>query len=269
MAQTTQLSYSRYLKIFELLELQEKLSPGEAHNDEMHFIIAHQSYELWFKLMLHELDEVRTLLQKSAQRESVVRVLYLLRRVNAIQKHLVSQVHLLETMSPAEFNRFREQLRPASGFQSYQFRELEFIGGLKDKSIIQEFVEFPEVMKTLERRFNEPSLGDIYYDVLRARGLKMPAGDSDEAREQRLQSLAKLAEEEPYSELHRLGEEMVEWDEWFSLWRSHHAKMAERMIGNKRGTGGSRGAEYLRKTTEKRFFPELWESRTMIVPGAY
>lgn len=269
MSDEKRLTYGAYLQIPELLSLQRRLSPNDDHNDELHFIIAHQAYELWFKLVLYELDEISRLLKRPNEENVVVRALYLLRRVVAIQKHLVTQIHILETMSPYEFNRFREQLRPASGFQSYQFREMEFLGGLKDESHLQEFTEFPEVVERLRHRLQEPSIGELFYDLLRARGIDMPHGNSEAARERRIASLARLAEEAPFSDIHRLGEELLEWDEWFSLWRAHHAKMAERMIGNKRGTGGSKGADYLRKTTEKRFFPELWESRTLIVPSEY
>jgi tryptophan 2,3-dioxygenase len=255
---TPPLTYGSYLKVPELLRLQECRSSPE-HPDELQFIIIHQAYELWFKLMLHELTGVGS----AMDRDRPERAQHGMRRVCAIQRHLVQQIHILETMDPLDFSHFRDELRPASGFQSFQFRELEIVGGLRDESLLGIFEREPEALECLRRRLEEPSLPERFYRLLERSGLEMPRGD--EGRVVRLRSLARIYEErESFGPLHSLAELLIEWDEWFRFWRSHHVLMVERTIGMKRGTGGSPGVGYLRTTLEAQFFPELLEVRTML-----
>ena len=246
------LTYGKYLKVPELLSLQEGLS-DPAHHDEPLFIIIHQVYELWFKLVLHEVDTA----VDNLRQDRVVEATRLSRRVVEIQRLLVQQVRILETMRPQDFLGFRYHLNPASGFQSVQFRELEFVLGLKDEAVLQRLQCEPEERARLERRLTEPSLPDVLDDLLRRRGL----GGTGE--DWRLQALVRIYEdEEAHADLNALAEVLIEIDECLALWRAHHIQMVERMIGAKRGTGGSAGVGYLASTLAKRAFPDLWAART-------
>jgi tryptophan 2,3-dioxygenase len=253
------LSYGSYLKIDELLNLQQPLSQP-AHHDEMLFIVIHQVYELWFKQLLHEVDAT----MRALDRDDLLRVAKHFRRIHAIQRLLEQQVDILETMTPQEFNQFRDNLNPASGFQSVQFRELEFACGVRRTEVLQ-WIELDAAHRArLERRLNEPSLYDRVKALLRRRGF---ATDSPaELIESYRQIYSNEAE---YYDLHLLLEDLIEFDERFLLWRGRHVRMVERMIGQKQGTGGSLGARYLERTLEYRFFPELWEVRTYLGQGTY
>ncbi len=272
------LSYNGYLKVPELTSLQICQS-HPPHHDETLFIIIHQAYELWFKLILHELDTVATLLREAAEagadpswEDRLRRATFLVRRVVAVQTLLVDQIHILETMSPHDFLGFRSYLNPASGFQSGQFREIEILGGLRDPRLIDHFRNEPETAARLERRFAEPSLGELYYDVLRAHGFDLPCpppdADPEERRRIDSQRLAHLAplfnDPHRYQALNELAETLLDFDERLTLWRMHHLQMVERMIGFKRGTGGSEGVGYLLTTLPKRCFPDLWQVRTYL-----
>jgi tryptophan 2,3-dioxygenase len=199
-----------------------------------------------------------------------------MQRVVEIEKLLVAQIHILETMTPINFLGFRDQLNPASGFQSMQFREIEFASGLKHESLLHEFREDEFAYERLQKRLVAPSLGDAFYAALRKRGLDTPEdgalgeGDLDPGErkkryEKRTRAVLEILShyEKRYEEF-QLAEALLEHDEYFSLWRSHHIKMVERMVGTKRGTGGSEGVGYLRTTLDKKFFPELWEARTYL-----
>jgi tryptophan 2,3-dioxygenase len=174
-------------------------------------------------------------------------------------------------MTPISFLGFRDELNPASGFQSMQFREIEFSSGLKDDAILREFAHDDFARQRLEARMNAPSLTEAYFALLRRRGFDTPAVDAPRDAKERRSNYGKrqralveiLTHEELYQE-YQLAEGLLEHDEYFSLWRSHHIKMVERMVGAKRGTGGSEGVSYLRKTLDKKFFPELWEARTYL-----
>jgi tryptophan 2,3-dioxygenase len=265
------LSYNKYLRVPDLIALQDCLSDPQ-HHDELLFITIHQAYELWFKQILHEIDAA--IIQMNEDR--LAAAARTMRRVVEIEKLLVSQIHILETMSPINFLGFRDQLNPASGFQSMQFREIEFASGLKHESLLHEFRDDEFAHGRLQKRFSAPSLADAFYAALRKRGLDAPA---DELADEDSQSPAERKTrydkrtrtvleilthfEERYEEF-QLAEALLEHDEYFSLWRSHHIKMVERMVGTKRGTGGSEGVGYLRTTLNKKFFPELWEARTYL-----
>jgi tryptophan 2,3-dioxygenase len=247
------LSYSSYLRIRQLLDLQLPQSKPAAH-DETLFIVVHQAFELWFREMIFELETIRDLMID----QDVQRARHLLTRVHAIERLLIEQIEVLETMSPQDFMEFRANLNPASGFQSVQFREIEFLGGLKEKGFLRMAAD-DEDRARLQKRFDEPTLWDGFRALLEKNGLPMPEGD----QEARQASLLKMARDrEAFAELWYLSEDLLEMDELFSLWRQRHILMVERQIGTKSGTGGSSGASYLRTTLEKRFFPELWELRS-------
>ncbi|MEP6921273.1 MAG: tryptophan 2,3-dioxygenase family protein [bacterium] len=261
------LSYNKYLRVPDLIALQDCLS-GPEHHDELLFITVHQAYELWFKQILHELDAAIAMMDQDRGWAAARTI----RRVVEIEKLLVNQIHILETMTPISFLGFREQLNPASGFQSMQFREIEFSSGQKHESMLREFSNDSFAHERLQRRFAAPSLGDAFFALLRRHGLNVPADDESlgetERRklyEQRTQAILEILThfEERYEEF-QLAEALLEHDEYFSLWRSHHIKMVERMVGAKRGTGGSEGIGYLRTTLNKKFFPEIWEARTYL-----
>ncbi len=245
------LSYNKYLRVQDLINLQDCLS-DPAHHDELLFITVHQAYELWFKQILHEIDAAISFIVQDRLPAATRAV----KRVVDIEKLLLDQIHILESMTPINFLAFRDQLNPASGFQSMQFREIEFSSGLKDERIIREFREDQFARERLQARLDQPSLADVFYQALERRGFDV----SHRARAI-LEILTHF--EERYEEF-QLSEALMEHDEYFSLWRSHHIKMVERMVGAKRGTGGSEGIGYLKTTLDKKFFPELWEARTYL-----
>jgi tryptophan 2,3-dioxygenase len=259
------LSYNKYLRVRELIELQTCLS-DPAHHDELLFITVHQAYELWFKQVLHELDAAA-----AAMREDRAPVAArAMARVVEIEKLLVAQIHTLETMTPINFLAFRDQLNPASGFQSMQFREVEFASGLKDEAIMSAFSDDEFATARLRARLEAPTLGEEFFALLERRGLDAPPDDaslSDEERRgaygRRVRAVLEILThfESRYEEF-QLAESLIAHDEFFSLWRYHHVAMVERMLGAKRGTGGSEGVGYLKTTLDKKFFPELWEART-------
>lgn len=259
-----QLTYGGYLKVRELTSLQNLLSDPPQH-DETLFIIIHQTYELWFKQLLHELDAIIGRLDA----DQPLAAHRLIRRCVEIEGVLVNQVAVLETMMPIDFLAFRDHLMPASGFQSSQFRELEFVSGLKDPGYLNVHepgsAEYANMKSRLERR----SVGDAFYALLERRGFDLPpsatAGAHDPAHERRIGELMRIYQNaDKHYDLFLLAESLVEYDEVFSLWRLRHVKMVERMIGSRTGTGGSEGVAYLKKTVERRFFPELWELRNYL-----
>ena len=260
-------SYGSYLKIPELLGLQQTLS-DPPHHDETLFIIIHQVYELWFKQMLHEVGVVVEALTAGDTRLAT----RLCRRLIEIQRVLLQQIPVLETMTPPDFMEFRELLNPASGFQSYQFRALEFRSGLKEPRYLTMHQADPEARETLSRALAAPSLRDAWEGLLRGRGLEYPplvegASDAEAAEtiDRRLGSLLEVySDRKGLYDLYILAEALIEYDENFMLWRQHHVLMVERMIGMKAGTGGSEGVGYLRTTLARKCFPDLWAVRTRI-----
>jgi tryptophan 2,3-dioxygenase len=248
------LSYGSYLHVDDLLSLQRPLSQPP-HHDEMLFIVIHQVYELWFKQLLHEIDGAMADLDD----DKLLFVAKHFRRIHTIQRLLEQQVDILETMTPQEFNQFRDHLNPASGFQSVQFRELEFACGLRRTEILQ-YVELGASERArLDRRAGEPSLYDRVKALLRRRGY---AVDTPEAL---IETFRQIYSDETHAyDLYLLLEDLIEFDERLLLWRGRHVRMVERMIGHKRGTGGSSGVEYLARTLAYKLFPELWEVRTQL-----
>jgi tryptophan 2,3-dioxygenase len=244
------------LKLDELLNLQELLSEPPAH-DELLFIVVHQVYELWFKELLFELESIRDLLQ--APDPHAAR--HLLDRVHTIEKVAIEQVGVLESMSPQDFLEFRTNLAPASGFQSVQFREIEFLSGLKDPRYLNRLAAGAAERERLERRLAEPTVWDAFCRLLVDRGLPMPEADA-EARRASLLTMAR--DRDRYVDEFYLSESLLTYDELFAIWRQRHVLMVERQIGSKTGTGGSTGASYLRTTLDKRFYPELWDLRSYL-----
>ncbi len=238
-----ELSYGTYLKVPELLQLQQGLS---REHDELLFIVAHQVYELWFKVVLFELEATRDRIDA----DDVFFARHHLRRVYVIEKLLVEQIEVLETMSPQDFLAFRSKLAPASGFQSVQFREIEFLSGLKEPKYVDLLEATPEEMARLRRRLDEPSVDDSFRALIKRRGAPL--------------ILEVFRDRERHGDLFDLCEALLDHDETFAHWRARHVLMVERQIGSKTGTGGSSGARYLRGTLGKRFYPELWEVRSQL-----
>ncbi|HCT79076.1 MAG TPA: tryptophan 2,3-dioxygenase [Micromonosporaceae bacterium] len=250
-----QLTYNSYLRVPELLSQQVPESNPEAH-DELLFITIHQSYELWFKLLLHELEDARDRMLAGESYLPRVR----LERCRSIESVLVHQVDVIDTMTPQDFLIFRNKLAPASGFQSAQFREIEFLSGLKDPGYLERFRGLTDHERdALRRRLDEPSLWDGYLAMLGAHGFDVAE------TEDRFAALVTIANDrEKYGALWDLAEALIAHDQAWSLWRARHVLMAERQIGTKSGTGGSSGSAYLRSRVEKRFYPELWELRSRL-----
>ena len=255
-------TYSNYLRLDELLSLQQPRSEGPEH-DEMLFIIIHQVYELWFKEILHELDYLQTLLEDDHTHPA----LNTLKRVLTILKIMVAQIDILETITPLDFLSFRDRLESGSGFQSSQFRELEFALGQKRADAINRYIEGGDERDRLETRFNKRTLWDSFLHYLAGRGYAVPepllTRDVTQAikpsREVQ-EILIDIYKSDPA--VAQACERLVDLDEGFQEWRYRHVKMVERTIGTKRGTGGSTGASYLRTTLFNPAFPDLWIIRT-------
>ncbi|MCY7366506.1 MAG: tryptophan 2,3-dioxygenase [Frankiaceae bacterium] len=246
------LSYGSYLHLPELLDQQELQS--DAH-DELLFIVVHQVCELWFKQCLHELDFARDAMLAGQVHEPRKA----LQRVHSIEQILIEQVVVLETMTPQDFLAFRALLAPASGFQSVQFRELEFLSGARDPAYVERLRQAsPQEREQMQARLAEPSLWDAFLVLLGGRGF---AVDDAEARRA---SLLTIAREREHAELWELSEALVSHDALATQWRTRHVDMVERQIGTKPGTGGSSGGEYLRSRLALRYFPELWELRSYL-----
>jgi tryptophan 2,3-dioxygenase len=265
-------SYISYLKVDELLQLQEPLTPGE--HDEMLFIIIHQTYELWFKQVIHEL----TALQPALEAGDTHRSMALLKRVRTIMKTCVGQVDILETMTPLQFNSFRARLKSSSGFQSAQFREVEAMLGRRDQAgadapahtgmgMAEHLIDGSPARARVEAAMQKPSIWDSALKYFDARGFAMPAEvlgrdvtvgytphDGVQA--------ALLAAHRDDPECNMIGEALLDLDEGLQEWRYRHVKMVERTIGHKMGSGGSSGVGYLASTLFRPVFPDLWAIRS-------
>ncbi len=255
-------TYGSYLRIDDLLSLQR---PRSDEHDEILFIVIHQVYELWFKELLHELDRAKRLLEDGESYQAQ----HTLKRILTILKVLVAQLDILETMTPSEFLTFRERLEAASGFQSDQFRQLEFVLGIKSEKAVRRFPEGSRGRSALERRLQEPSLWDAFLRYLSREGYAVPAAHLLRAPMARVEPSPEI--QEILMQVYRgdpknteLCERMVDLDEGVQEWRYRHVKMVERTIGTKPGTGGSAGAEYLKTTVGRPAFPDLWEIRTKL-----
>ncbi len=264
MRNKTASTYGEYLRVPELLRLQRTLT--SAH-DETQFIVVHQVFELWFKLMLFELEALR----EAMKSKDLAQARHFLKRIQAIVKTVTSGFEVIETMRPYDFLEFRSALHPASGFQSGQFREIEFLSGAKDERY--ERLLSGEARARLKRRAQAPSIWDAYVELLRRHRLRA-ASDSEIVA-----SVIRILKKPDLHPLGSLTEELIEYDELFALWRARHIRMTMRMIGSRPGTGeksvrklvkagyhqlGSGGVDYLRTTLSKVFFPLLWEARTFV-----
>ncbi|MFI5709625.1 tryptophan 2,3-dioxygenase [Kribbella sp. NPDC051620] len=249
------LTYGSYLRLEQLLDQQRLESDPPAH-DELLFITIHQVYELWFKQVLHEMTASRDAMLTG----QLWKAQHLLRRVHTIERTLIQQVDVLETMTPQDFGEFRHRLSPASGFQSVQFREIEFLSGAKDPSFVKRFrgLSAAETAR-LEQRLAEPTLWDAFLGVLEQAGFS--STDEDDLRKA-LQTVA--GDRSSHAEIWELAEALVQHDELAAAWRARHVVMVERMIGAKPGTGGSSGAGYLRSRLDLRYYPLLWQLRSSL-----
>ncbi|WP_235562135.1 tryptophan 2,3-dioxygenase [Marmoricola sp. Leaf446] len=252
-----QLTYGSYLRLEDLLDAQHLESDPPAH-DELLFITVHQVYELWFQQLLHEVEAVRDALAAGEGRVWWAR--HLMNRVHVVERVLVQQVDVLETMTPQDFLEFRQRLAPASGFQSVQFRELEFLSGAKDPGYLKRFRGITAAERSrLDRRLAEPSLWDVFVGLVAARGLPV---DDDATLTASLRTVAH--DRGTHGEVWALAEALVLHDELAAAWRARHVVMVERMIGSRSGTGGSTGATYLRSRLDLKYYPLLWELRSAL-----
>jgi tryptophan 2,3-dioxygenase len=257
------LSYGDYLHLDKVLRAQAPLSP---HHDEMLFIIMHQASELWMKLCIHELraaiEHIRT--------DDLGPAFKMLARVSRVQIQLAQSWDVLSTMTPADYSAFREALGKSSGFQSYQYRTLEYLIGNKNAALIEVHRKAPELYSLLHEALHSPSLYDESLRLLARRGFAIPASHLERDWSQPYQESAQVTEAwlavyrnvDEHWDLYELAEKLVDLDQRFQLWRFAHLKTVERIIGYKRGTGGTSGVSYLAKAMELRFFPELWSVRT-------
>jgi tryptophan 2,3-dioxygenase len=257
-------TYNTYLKVDDLLGLQQPRSDGPEH-DELLFIVIHQVYELWFKEILHELDRVRALLDVN----DAARAQHTLKRILTILKVLVAQLDILETMTPLEFQSFRQRLEQASGFQSDQFRQLEFVLGRRSQAAIDRFPPNSRARAALTVRLHEPSLWQAFLHYLEREGYPVPHAALDADPVEPLVPSPEL--QAVLVQVYRtdaknaaMCERLVDLDEGVQEWRYRHVKMVERTIGVMPGTGGSAGAAYLRTTLQPAAFPDLWAIRAQL-----
>lgn len=264
--QGARLTYGSYLRLEQLLsaqQLESQVEGGGPAHDELLFITIHQVYELWFQQLLHEATAARDAMLASAHGAPAGRLWWaqhLLARMHVIERVLVHQVDVLETMTPQDFLQFRQALAPASGFQSVQFRELEFLSGAQDPSFVRRFKRLTDdERRRLQRRLDEPTLWDAFLRVLDGHGL--PVGDDDQV----VDSVRRAAHDRTtYGKVWAVAEALLQHDELAAAWRGRHVVMVERMIGTRHGTGGSSGADYLRSRLDLRYYPLLWELRSVL-----
>lgn len=260
-------NYHHYLKVGELLSLQEELS-NPKHPDELLFIIIHQSHELWFKLIIHELKRLKVYISKSFLYEAFQSI----DRILAIFKSLIKQIDVLHTLTPDEFLGYRDLLSPASGFQSYQYKIIEFLCGLKDKGYIEIHRERQDIYSILKEYLEATSVWDQVILLLQTNKFsisdQMMQRDFAESYTASPEVVSAIKEvymnRSNYQGLHYLFEKLVELDLTLQIWRTRHCKNAERAIGLKQGTGGSKGMEYLQAICSRKLFPELWDVRSVL-----
>jgi len=256
-----ELTYSTYLQLNHLLDLQQPRSQPPEH-DEMLFIIVHQAYELWFKLQLHEFEKI----ERDFTDNHLYGAIATFKRTRTIMKTMVEQVDIVETLTPMSFASFRDRLENASGFQSGQFRELEFLLGYKRPHMLRFVQSDTPEYERLVKRLNERSVVDCFYDFLEQRGAAIPT--ELRTRDITLPTVSDATVEAGLLELYKsqpdleiLFELMTDFDEGFQEWRYRHIKLVERTIGSKQGTGGSLGVEFLKKSLFLPVFPDLWAIR--------
>ncbi len=257
------MTYGDYLQLDTLLDSQKRLS---GHHDEMLFIIIHQVSELWMKLILHEITSSITLIEKG----ELSPAFKMLARVSKIQSQIIHAWDVLSTLTPSEYIQFRDDLGQASGFQSYQYRMIEFALGYKTPHVLEIYKKDPELLIQLEKAYQAPSLYDAAILALSKAGLKI--SEKTLNRDYRkpyledetvLEAWTKVYQNtDQYWDLYELAEKLIDIEDWLQQWRFRHMKTVERIIGHKKGTGGSSGVGYLKKVLDHYFFPELWNVRT-------
>ena len=255
------LTYGSYLRLEELLSLQEPLSEGPEH-DEMLFIVIHQVYELWFKQLMHELDKIG----RDFDSGDLFGAIHTWKRARTIMKTLVGQLDILETMTPMSFTSFRDRLDTASGFQSAQLREFEFLVGYKRPEMLKYHAAEAPRAEELKRRLHEPSIVDHFYEFLALQGAEIP--QELKTKDPTLPTAPNEQVQDGVFELYRtkpslaiLFELMTDFDEGIQEWRYRHVKLVERTIGEKKGTGGSLGVAFLKESLFRPAFPDLWAIR--------
>jgi tryptophan 2,3-dioxygenase len=261
----TAMTYARYLALDDLLACQK---PQSDEDDEMLFIVIHQTKELWLKQIIRELYLAKS--QIAADR--LVPAYKALARVSRIQAVMTLSWDVLSTMTPSDYTRFRHVLGPSSGFQSDQFRTVEYLLGLKDRGFLKYQDDRPQARAAMEKALNAPSLWDDAIAALARAGFALPphlltrdwSMPHEQSSEVEAAFLTVYREPERYWELYQLAEKLVDLDDAMAAWRHKHALTVERIIGAKRGTGGTAGVQYLQATTSKRAFPELWSLRTSL-----
>jgi tryptophan 2,3-dioxygenase len=260
------MTYGDYLQLDTILSAQK---PIAGKHDEMLFLVIHQTSELWMKLVLHELQEAVRIVREE---DDIRPAFKMLARVARIQSQLIQSWDVLATMTPADYLTFRDSLGHASGFQSYQYRMIEFILGNKNRGLLEPHRDRPEIHARLVEALESPALYDEVVRRLARRGFKIAPEvlNRDVSRpytghESVVQAWAEIYRNTAdYWDLYELGEELVDLEDWFQQWRFRHRTTVERVIGFKRGTGGTSGVHYLQKALEIRFFPDLWAVRTVL-----
>jgi len=255
------LNYCTYLKLDDLLK-QQIAQSDPAEHDEMLFIVIHQTYELWFKLILHEIEKINRNFSSNDQWGALATF----KRIRTVMKTLVGQVDILETMTPMSFTSFRDRLDTSSGFQSYQFRELEFVLGYKRPDVLKYYPPDMPGHAEMQKRLRGRTLIDHFYDFLMAQNVKVPGEllkrdltQPNQPNQQVQDELLQLYTSRP--DLAILFEAMIDFDEGFQEWRYRHVKLVERTIGSKTGTGGSPGVEFLKRSLFLPAFADLWAIR--------
>ncbi|WP_164670064.1 tryptophan 2,3-dioxygenase [Virgibacillus doumboii] len=259
------MTYGDYLQLDKLLSSQKRLSD---HHDEMLFIIIHHVSELWLKLIIHETKGAITAIEKDNLQESFK----MLARVSNIQSQIIHAWDVLSTLTPSEYMEFRDKLGNASGFQSYQYRLVEFVLGYKNPHILKIYKKDPELYEILEEAYREPGLYDVSIRALARNGVAISKDvlnrdvsktyEKDESVEAAWLEVYRNTGD--YWDLYQLAEKLVDLEDQFQQWRFRHMKTVERIIGHKTGTGGSFGVGYLKSVLDHYFFPELWDLRTEI-----
>ncbi|MET3682734.1 tryptophan 2,3-dioxygenase [Alkalibacillus flavidus] len=259
------MTYSDYLDLDAILNSQNRLSD---HHDEMLFIVIHQVSELWIKLTLHELEAA----VQSIQEEDYQPAFKMLARVSSIQNQIIKAWDVLSTMTPSEYLGFRDYLGNASGFQSYQYRLVEFALGYKTPHVLKIYEKDPELKARLQEAYEAPGLYDVAIQALAKEGFEIDQSvlerdltETYEANDSVERAWIEVYRDpERYWNLYQLAEKLVDIEDWMQQWRFRHMKTVERIIGHKQGTGGSSGVGYLKQVLDHYFFPELWNVRTSL-----
>ena len=259
------MTYGDYLQLDSILSAQKPLT---AEHDEHLFIIIHQATELWMKLVLHEMRAAIAAIAADDLRPAFK----MLARIGRIQSQMIQSWDVLSTLTPADYLTFRDALGQSSGFQSSQYRQIEFLFGNKNRAMLVPHRDRPADFAVLQETLESPTLYDVVLRLLAKRGLPVPDEVLSRDVTQRYTGHTGVTETwmtvyrdtETWWTLYELGEELVDLEDWFQQWRFRHLTTVERIIGNKRGTGGTAGVRYLQKALENRFFPELWDVRTAL-----